>query len=114
MGPDLRQLAWNAVERVFTDRRLEVGSQFPIAIMVAVREEHAIANVRGELTRAGLEVASVDKKRWPFGRRWEIAAKSRPLPIARAEVDSWLDNLEAKLAMYDADVLTWVPLLPGA
>jgi len=114
MGPDLRQLAWNAVERVFTDRRLQFGFLFPVAGMVAVTEEDAIANVRGELTRAGLEVSNVGRKRWPFGRRWEIAAKSRPLPIARAEVDSWLDNLEANLARYDADVLTWVPLLPGA
>jgi hypothetical protein len=112
MDADLRSLAWNAVERVFAELHLVVGTSFPVAIMVKVRAEEAVANVRSELARAGLEVANVEKRWWPFGRRWSIAAKSKPVPIARIDIDRWLNSLEANLARHDAVVTNWVPLIP--
>ena len=115
MNAEERARTWQIVEGSFADDSVALGTPFPIAMMVAVRREEAIPQVRAELARAGLDVASVDKKWWPFGRRWEVAVKSQdPRPIDRAHIDSFLDRLEAVLAKHDAGVLTWVPLRPGA
>jgi hypothetical protein len=114
MDADLRSLAWKSVERVLADLHISVGASFPVAVMVKVRTEGAVADVRTELGRAGLEVAGAERAWWPFGRRWSIAAKSKPVPIDRAEMDRWLDALESSLARHDAVVAGWVPLLPGA
>jgi hypothetical protein len=107
-------MAWGSVESVMAKIGISPGTPLPVAIMVEVRNEDAVPEVRSELTRAGLEVASVDKKRWPFGRRWQVAAKGGPLPMTRTEIDRWLDSLEATLAKYDASVAGWVPFMPGA
>jgi len=114
MDAELRSLAWKSVEQVMSDLHIPLGASFPVAIMVKVRTEDAVALVRTELGRAGLEVASAERGSWPLGRRWTIAAKSKPLPIARAEIDQWLDTLEASLRKHDAALTNWVPLLPGA
>jgi hypothetical protein len=113
MNSDLRSLAWQTVENVFADLHIAIGTPFPIAVMVEVKKEGAISNVRSELAAAGLEIAGIDGKGWLF-RRWQIAAKSKPQPIARAAVEHWLDSLESRLRGYDAKVLTWVPLVPNA
>ena len=114
MNADLRSLAWKSVEQVLAELHLPVGTPFPVAVMVKVRAEDTVAHVRTELGRAGLEVANVEKGWWPFGRRWSVAAKSKPLPIARPDMDRWLDALEASLGKHDAVVASWVPLIPGA
>ena len=115
MDAETRSSMWRIVEGAFADDKVPLGTPFPIAMMVAVKNEAAIPQVRGELARAGFEVASVDKKWWPFGRRWELAVKSQaPRPIDPAQIDPLLDRLDAALMPYDATVLTWVPLRPGA
>ena len=114
MDAAYREMAWQSVDRVFADLRLAPGTPFPVAIMVRVRKEEALPAVRAELERAGLEVASVDKRGWPFGRRWEMAAKSSPQPIARTELERWLDVLESTVSRYDATVAGWVPLVSAA
>jgi len=115
MNAEERARMWQIVEGAFADDHVALGRPFPIALMIAVRREEAIPQIRTELARAGLDVASVDKKWWPFGRRWELAVKSQePVPIDRAHVESFLNTLEAVLVKYDAGVLTWVPLRPGA
>jgi hypothetical protein len=115
MNAETRSSLWQIVEGAFADDKVPLGTPFPIGMMIALRREDAIPQVRNELARAGLEVASVDKNWWPFGRRWEIAVKSQdPRPIDRVEVDALLDTLERALAKHDAVVVTWAPLRPGA
>src|SRR5260370_39600389 len=97
-----------------------VGSSRPLGNIVPGRHhgEGEDRRCRGpspnRVGQAGLEVASAEMGWWPLGRRWSLVAKSKPLPIARAEIDRWLDTLEASLSKYDASVATWVPLVPGA
>ena len=113
MDAETRSYIWQTVERVFADQKLPLGTAFPIAMMVAVRREDLVPEVRSELARAGLEVASVDKRWWPFGRRWHLAAKSHHAKrIDHATLDPWLENLESVLTKHDATVLTWVPTIP--
>ena len=113
MDSEIRSLAWKSVEHVFSDLHIAVGTPFPVAIMVEVKNEDAIPDVRSELAAAALEIASIDKKGW-LSRRWQIAAKSKPQPIDRVEVERWLDGLESRLRNHDAKVLTWAPLVPDA
>ncbi len=114
MDASFREMTWQSVDRIFADLHLTPGTPFPVAIMFRVRGEESLSAVRAELERAGLEVASVEKRRWPFGRRWEVFAKSSPQPIARTELEHWLDGLEATVSKYDAVVAGWVPVLPAA
>ena len=115
MDRQSRDLNWNAVERAFSENAMPLGTPCPIAVMLEVRNEDGVAATRSALQRDGFEVASVEKKWWPFGRRWRVAAQMpTPQPITRAEIDHWLDRLENRLEPYDADVATWVPIRPGA
>ncbi len=113
MDSDLRSLAWKSVEHAFSSLHIAVGTPFPVAVMVEVKREDKLPAVQSELAAAALDIASIDKKGWPF-RRWEIAAKSKPQPIDRMEIERWLDALENRLRGHDARVLSWVPLVPDA
>jgi|ERR1051326_7514181 hypothetical protein len=114
MKPTLRAIVWETTERLLDQLHITPGTAFPIAMMVEVKKEEAVPAVRSELQRLGIEVAAVDKTWWPFGRRWQMAAKAPPQPVSRTEIDHWLDRLETVLAPHDADVVTWVPQVPGA
>ena len=114
MNAEMRAFAWQGVERALAQLQLAPGVSCAIAIMVEARIEESLPTIRSELSGAGIEVAAVEKKWWPFGRRWRIAAKAPARQITRSEVDSWLDGLERTLTRYDATVVGWVPLLPGA
>ena len=113
MDSELRSLAWKSVEHALSALHIAVGTPFPVAVMVEVKNEDAIPDVRSELAAAALEIASIDKKGW-LSRRWQIAAKSKPQPIERLQVERWLDGLENRLQNHGAKVLTWAPLVPDA
>jgi hypothetical protein len=115
MDRQSRDLNWSAVERAFTDNRMPIGTPCPIAVMVEVKTEDGTSLVGALLNHDGFQVASVEKKWWPFGRRWRIAAKlPTPQPITRPEIDRWLDRLDNQLKAYDAAVASWIPIKPGA
>jgi len=115
MDRQSRDLNWDAVERAFSANAMPLGTPCPIAVMLEVRTEDGVAAVRSALQRDGFEAASVEKKWWPFGRRWRVAARMpTPQPIAQAEINRWLDRLENRIRPFDADVGTWIPIRPGA
>ena len=114
MTPDLRSMAWQTVERVFADLHIAVGSPFPVLLGIEVRKEEMVPPLRATLHKADLETTEAVKKKWPFGRRWFVGAKSQPRPIVRADIERWLDTLEPVLADYDAVLVTWVPQVPAA
>ncbi len=115
MDRQTRDLQWSAVERAFAANRMPIGTPCPIAVMVEVKTEEGTALVRALLERAGFELATVEKKWWPFGRRWRVAAKlPAPKPVTRADIDAWLDSLDNQLGLYDAAVASWIPIKPGA
>ena len=107
MTPEIRSFAWQTVERVFADLHIAVGTPFPVLVGFEVKQEDVIPYLRTELGREDLEITRIVKKAWPFGRRWLVAARSKPQRIARADVERWLDGVEALLANYDAVVVTW-------
>ena len=80
-------------------------------MMIAVRREDDIARVRSDLARRALEVLSVQREWWPFGRRWRVAVKSQAaLPIDEVQMEEFLNTVDGALAQYDATVMLWVPL----
>ncbi|HMG11683.1 MAG TPA: hypothetical protein VK571_00775 [Gemmatimonadaceae bacterium] len=113
MDKEIRDMAWNVVERQLAGERLPLGTAMPAAILIEVRNDDVIANVEAELRRAGIEVVNVAQKRWwLFGKRWEIEGRAPKVPMSRAETDAWVDRIEASIAQYGAKVLLWVPLNP--
>ena len=115
MDREYRDQNWRAVERAFSLNGMAPGTPCPIVVMVKVRTEDGAAAVSSALQRDGFQVASIEKRWWPFGRRWEVTANMpTPQPIVRAEIDHWLDRLETRVKPHDATVYTWVPIRPGA
>src|SRR5215475_13656143 len=114
MTPEFRLLAWQAAERVFTDLRIATGAPFPVALGIEVRREDLIPPLRDALAKADIRVTDVIKKKWPFGGRWLVEATAQPRPITRAGIEGWLDTIERILVAYDAELITWIPLLPAA
>jgi len=112
--PEFRLLAWQAAERVFADLHIATGAPFPVALGIEVRKEDSIPPLRDALAKADIRVADVIKKGWPFGRRWLVEATAQPRPITREEIEGWLDAIERILAAHDAELITWMPLVPAA
>ena len=79
----------------------------PVAFAVHARTEEAAQRIAAELAEGQF---AISRKWWPFGRRWRLMAKTRPMPLARASVDDWFEGLVRLLQRYDADLAHWVPL----
>jgi len=114
MTPEFRLLAWQAAERVFADLRIATGAPFPVALGIEVRQEDLIPPLRDALAKADIRVTDVIKKKWPFGGRWLVEATAQPRPITRVEIEEWLDTIETILLAYDAELISWIPLVPAA
>jgi hypothetical protein len=114
MNAEMRAAQWSAVERVFADLGLPLGSPFPVRVGLYARNEYTVQHVRGALAVIGVNVTSVEKRRWPFGRRRLVVAESKPLAIERSAIETWLDRVEAAVTKHDAAVISWAPLVPGA
>ena len=109
----MRDAEWNVVERWLAAEHLPLGTVGPAALLIEVRSDDVIPSVEAELRRAGIEVVKVaQKRRWLFGKRWEIEGRAPKIPMSRAETDAWLDRIEASIAPYGATVLGWSPLDP--
>jgi hypothetical protein len=111
---EFRLFAWQAAESAFAELHIAVGTPFPVLLGIEVRKEEMIPPLRDALAKLEIQIADVIKKKWPFGRRWLVGARSQPRPILRAEIDTWLDTVEPILLDYDAELITWVPLVPAA
>ena len=115
MDQQYREYNWREVERAFAENKIPMGTPCSVVITVKVRTEEGAAQVRAALQRDGFQVMGGEKKWWPFGRRWQLdATMPTPRPIARDETDRWLDLVEDRLKVYDAEVAYWTPLRPGA
>ena len=109
MDADARSTVWQSFERIFRDNHVPLGGLVPLIMMIEVRAEDVVPQVRTDLGRAGVDVHNIERSWWPFGRRWKVTAKSRPVPMTRAAVDERLDTLDAILAKHDATVVSWIP-----
>jgi len=114
MTPGTRLDAWQLAERLFAELHISAGTHFPVALGIEVGKEEMIQPLREALARADLKTAEIIQKKWPFGRRWLVEAKSQPRPIIREEIELWLDSIEPTLRDLDAELITWVPLVPAA
>jgi hypothetical protein len=114
MNPEMRALQWSAVERVFNELRLGMGTPLPVRVGIFARNELGVELVRGALGGIEVTVSRVEKRRSPFGRRWLVVAESKPVPIDRSAIERWLDRVEAILKEQDAVLVSWAPLVPGA
>ena len=114
MTPGTRVDAWHTAERLFAELHISIGTHFPVALGIEVEKEEMIQPLRDALARVELQTAEVIKKKWPFGHRWLLEAKSQPRAIIREDIEAWLDSIEPTLRDYDAELITWVPLVPAA
>jgi hypothetical protein len=87
------------------DKRAALG------FIVRARSHDYAAGAAGALTRMGCEVADISKRSWPFGRRWQITAKGKPVVLDRPSVDAWSEGISAAVRDFDAVLAHWVPLL---
>jgi len=103
---DLNRRLWQAYERA-----LDVGTTTPLAFIIRARTED---DARAIATRLGAQVVWLKKRRWPFGRRWELALKGRPVTLTLEAIDDWSDEVVHSIAPYDALLTHWVPAPAGA
>jgi hypothetical protein len=114
MKAEMRAYQWSAVEGVFSELHVTIGTPFPVRLGFFAKNELAVERLRGALGALDVTVSRVEKRRWPFGRRWLVVADSKPLAIERPAVEPWLDSLEAIAKDQDAALVTWAPLVPYA
>ena len=79
----------------------------PVAFVVDARIQEAAQHLATQLADGKFDIS---RKRWPFGRRWRLMAKSQPIPLARPSVDEWFEGVLQLLHRYDAEFVHWVPL----
>ena len=114
MDKAMRDAEWDAVEHGLAAMHVPLGTAMSVGLLIEGRNDDVLASVKAELRRAGIEVIKVaQKKRWPFGTRWQVSGRAPKLPMSRPDIDAWLDRVEASIAPYGATVLNWTPLDPA-
>ncbi len=86
---------------------IDTAATSPIAFIIEARTKQGAQQLAAELADGRFDVS---RKWWPFGRRWRLTGKTRPLPLARASMDEWFEGLLRLLQRCDADLTHWVPL----
>ena len=105
----LNDYLWRAYEKV-----IPPNTSAPLAFIVRSKTEETAMQVAAALKRQECQVVEISKRRWPFGRRWQVVARSAPVPLDRTTIQGWSQQLTQSVQDTDAVFTHWVPLLPGA
>ena len=107
---ELNRFLWQSYEKAITP-----DAESPLAFTLRVRAERDASALVDRLKAQGCEILWLKSSRWPFGRRWEIAAKT-PEPIRHSleAIDQWGKGLLTVIRGSDAVLQHWVPLEPDA
>lgn len=97
----LNQRLWTAYER-----GIDVGSTAPLAFVIRA---HSEVDANALASRLGGDLIWLKKKWWPFGRRWELAVKGRPVRLTLDAIDEWSAELATAIEPLDARLTHWVP-----
>src|SRR5262245_20868254 len=87
--------------------KIDTTKTGPVGFVIKARNREDAQQIAPKLADGRFQIS---RKWWPFGRRWQLVAKSRPMPLARESVDAWFERVLQVLTRYDGEFADWVPV----
>ena len=80
-----------------------------LIVVVRARSADAASQAASALAALGCDVGDISQRYWPFGRRWQVTATTKPLALDRSSIDSWTTRVSMSVEAFDAVLTHWVP-----